>query len=908
MASNAQAAQATPSSGLQHSFANSPAPQDRVESATFATNDAIRRVSPSSVLSAGDAAGRKMKRTGTAKQPVKRSPYGQAPPPWATSLLGGRASLGSMTRTPSLTQGPAAQPNSIVDTPGDTPSTDFSIRQSCSESSGPSRSRSPEPVRIETDIDESEPEDLLVAKLETTSSEGTPGTDMAGKKQTLADHAKIQALQDTWASGSLAPGAPGIAESAGEKDWLGGISLHADSASTSRKRAMPGNIAGDETNKRRMTAVPVPVIPNKASFHQTSSTSELMTTERDLMNAVYAADADQATDDDQTAEERESNVSEPRTASIDIEADDPFSQGLGEFHVTKGPDPRGYLQWRSPQGTESSCGTILPTNYQLYPNPEYPLICPVRNCRTLFRKMNSLGAHFCVSLLERCHVRHADLYQERGRNTDFPQAKHRSCKFNDNLDGTLSFVDYYKKAGARYTPPIVVSQKPLRGDEPPMPEPVPRLATATRPLSLKAMITSPHQIRMPTVPMYQAASNPSLPVPPSSTQNEPPYSIPSSQPNPSGLDSPDLLTYLTSHLSPAYKLPTERPDIKALLKLPRRRSLPQAWRLKYTGVGHLAPLASVALLIYLTGDEAPVPCTVCHGQGANSSENFLQPCMALPAAAPPFLKEIGNRACAGCQWRSNFRREKNNCSFLLTHLSDSSTVPATRVVSTAPVSRSSPPVTSDVDEYPLPFPPLPRTDHSAVAPQAPPPTRSSHPPSSTHAAPSAYSNGPPPPDSPPRRVTRHSLASKLVAEAGPSSLPAPAPNSLAGNPMPSNMLEMEDWEVAPGRLRDEQSESPTNVAFSNSYLTTNQAVTVSEDISFNVIVIKPGDSHHWPEEADKVRICSIATGKLKVKLDNAEAFFMGLNGMFKLKPGMACTVENRLYVDSVVHVTTVSYA
>ncbi|KAK6212232.1 ribosomal protein L27 [Colletotrichum tabaci] len=734
MAFNAQAAQATPSSGLQHSFANSPAPQDHVAPATFATNDAIRNVSPSSVLSAGDAAGRKMKRTVAAKQPVKRSPYGQAPPPWATSLLGGRASLGSMTRTPSSTQGPAAQPNSIVDTSGDTPSTDFSIRQSGSESSGPSRSRSPEPARIETDIDQSEPEGLLAAKLETTSSEGTPGIDMAGKKQTLAEHAKIQALQDTWASGGLAPGTPGIAESAGEKDWLGGVSLHGDSASTSRKRAMPGNMASDETNKRRMTAVPVPVIPNKASFDQTSSTSELMTTERDLMNAVYAADADQATDDDQTAEERESNVSEPRTASIDIEADDPFSQGFGEFHVTKGPDPRGYLQWRSPQGTESSCGTILPTNYQLYPNPEYPLICPVRNCRTLFRKMNSLGAHFC--------------------------AKHRSCKFNDNLDGTLSFVDYYKKAGARYTPPIVVSQKPLRGDEPPMPEPVPRLATATRPLPLKAMITSPHQIRMPMVPMYQAASNPSLPVPPSSTQNEPPYSVPST----------------------------------------------------------------------------------------------------------------------------------------------------TRVVSTAPVSRSSAPVTSDVDEYPLPFPPLPRTDHSAVAPQAPPPTRSSHPPSATHAAPSAYSNGPPPPDSPPRRVTRHSLASKLVAEAGPSSLPAPAPNSLAGNPMPSNMLEMEDWEVAPGRLRDEQSESPTNVAFSNSYLTTNQAVTVSEDISFNVIVIKPGDSYHWPEEADKVRICSIATGKLKVKLDNAEAFLMGLNGMFKLKPGMACTVENRLYVDSVVHVTTVSYA
>ncbi|GKT41314.1 uncharacterized protein ColSpa_01495 [Colletotrichum spaethianum] len=104
------------------------------------------------------------------------------------------------------------------------------------------------------------------------------------------------------------------------------------------------------------------------------------------------------------------------------------------------------------------------------------------------------------------------------------------------------------------------------------------------------------------------------------------------------------------------------------------------------------------------------------------------------------------------------------------------------------------------------------------------------------------------------------------------------------------MLEMEDWEVAPGRLRDERGASPT----------------ISEDISFNVIVIKPGDSHQWSAEADKVRICSLATGKLKVRLDNTEPFSMGPNGMFKLKPSTACTVENRLYVDAVVHVTTVS--
>lgn len=96
------------------------------------------------------------------------------------------------------------------------------------------------------------------------------------------------------------------------------------------------------------------------------------------------------------------------------------------------------------------------------------------------------------------------------------------------------------------------------------------------------------------------------------------------------------------------------------------------------------------------------------------------------------------------------------------------------------------------------------------------------------------------------------------------------------------------------------------MAFSNSYLTTNQAVSVSEDISFNVIVIKPGNSHKWTAEPEKVRICSLATGKLKVKMENTDPFQIGPNGMFKLKPGVACTVENRLYIDVVVHVTSVA--
>lgn len=34
-------------------------------------------------------------------------------------------------------------------------------------------------------------------------------------------------------------------------------------------------------------------------------------------------------------------------------------------------------------------------------------------------------------------------------------------------------------------------------------------------------------------------------------------------------------------------------------------------------------------------------------------------------------------------------------------------------------------------------------------------------------------------------------------------------------------------------------------------------------------------------------------------------FLMGPNGMIRIRPGVECTVTNRLYIDATVHVTTV---
>lgn len=53
-----------------------------------------------------------------------------------------------------------------------------------------------------------------------------------------------------------------------------------------------------------------------------------------------------------------------------------------------------------------------------------------------------------------------------------------------------------------------------------------------------------------------------------------------------------------------------------------------------------------------------------------------------------------------------------------------------------------------------------------------------------------------------------------------------------------------------------------------------------------------------------VRLCSVASGKLQVKMHGQE-FSIGSNGMVMIRPGADCTVINKLYMDAVVHVTIV---
>ncbi|KAK3318947.1 hypothetical protein B0H66DRAFT_603510 [Apodospora peruviana] len=124
---------------------------------------------------------------------------------------------------------------------------------------------------------------------------------------------------------------------------------------------------------------------------------------------------------------------------------------------------------------------------------------------------------------------------------------------------------------------------------------------------------------------------------------------------------------------------------------------------------------------------------------------------------------------------------------------------------------------------------------------------------------------------------------------------------------PVEIFEMEDWEVAPGRIREQASVSAENIAFSKPYLSeTNKDVPVCEDVTFRIDTIRAGQAWELEPHALKTRMCSVAAGKVRVKIGEEPEFTIGPHGMFKVKDGVPCTVRNWMYVDAVLHVTSLS--
>lgn len=98
---------------------------------------------------------------------------------------------------------------------------------------------------------------------------------------------------------------------------------------------------------------------------------------------------------------------------------------------------------------------------------------------------------------------------------------------------------------------------------------------------------------------------------------------------------------------------------------------------------------------------------------------------------------------------------------------------------------------------------------------------------------------------------------------------------------------------------------PTDLAFSKSYLETNQMVHISPEVSFRVETIRSGRVLDFAAEPTRLRYCSLANGKLRVSVDGQPEFTIGTHGVFKIKPGVKAWVQNRLYIDTVLHINAV---
>ncbi|KAF5668108.1 hypothetical protein FHETE_5374 [Fusarium heterosporum] len=410
-------------------------------------------------------------------------------------------------------------------------------------------------------------------------------------------------------------------------------------------------------------------------------------------------------------------------------------------------------------------------------------------------------------------------------------AGHCSTTFNDNGDGTLSKIGSYQKTGPGGTPGVVVSRNPLPPDAPPPVDPG---------LSLFASFQQNREKRAAEIEKKSTRSR--------EKPSQPPAPVRS---------GPEVKPYLHQHLSPAQKI-HRREDITFLLTLPQKRELPETWKQTHRGsnldLNHYA-----CALAYITGREV-TGSEQCIANTTRPSARLSQPCIALPSNMPASAKRAfsARDTCVGCKYWCHLQRQSNGCDWCLepkngrsggivisSSEEDSQEVEVVDEV----VEKSKPAVKSVIQRW--------RQYRAEIEEKQP------------REQPSI----------------QHSKDSEVMTDQD---------TDIVGRPGQVGVeLEMEDWEVAPGRMKDDSE----NIAFSNSYLTSGQPVTVSEDVSFNVILLKPGSASHWNVEQDKLRTCSIAAGKVRVTMGE-KAFQMGPNGMFIVRPGQSCKVENRLYIDS----------
>ncbi|KAI1496845.1 hypothetical protein F5X99DRAFT_399090 [Biscogniauxia marginata] len=536
----------------------------------------------------------------------------------------------------------------------------------------------------------------------------------------------------------------------------------------------------------------------------------------------------------------------------------PGSDGTTATNSSASTDEWKYNVFKLPSGqTMTTGGALIPPNYQQHTDPAYSWICPIRDCRTLFKKLLGLGNHF--------------------------NRLHRGCDLNDNLDGTLTIVKTREGKGVLSSK--VVSKIPLDGSEPPMAKPrlpalvalkVAKASEATRgrsqARSKETRLTDTSTSR-PSRKIQQAPAKTTI------------VSVDAAFTPSQG--QAKMWEYIHARLKITPKSPIPPlGHIPDLLRLPRLRDIefnplaPYPYQEK-----RVQDIAS--MIVQATGVEPPRPCSRCReGRG------IFKGCYVVSPNAPLLVRQ-SQTGCANCF----YELRQGHCDLRKWHFNTYPELKRQRhppAQSPAPVSANSPQseaVKKQRHERRSGRIVL-KESHAVASPNCGSSQRLLDTDEDTAAYPSSG-----------KKKEQHyhdhdSTGRHELVRSENVTISNTAESILD----PAKMLELEMWEVAPGRIRNEGGEITDNIAFSNSYLSQNQAVRISRDVSFQVITIKPGTAHSFEATAGKLRLCSVASGKAKVKIAGQE-FDMGPHGLFKVSPGISATAMNMLYIDVTIHVS-----
>ncbi|KAJ4289478.1 hypothetical protein N0V88_006960 [Collariella sp. IMI 366227] len=297
-------------------------------------------------------------------------------------------------------------------------------------------------------------------------------------------------------------------------------------------------------------------------------------------------------------------------------------------------------------------------------------------------------------------------------------------------------------------------------------------------------------------------------------------------PEPETSETEDLWAYIKPHLVTAKTVPANT-AVRHLLSLPRRREL--EFNPRGRGFSDSGGRDVAALLIQLTGDEARQSCKRCtKGKGP------FKGCIVMPVSARSDVKNrypcCGNCLYNGkslyCTLMESVRQRNVGWGALLGGLA------------------------AQTDEMDV-----------DVEPTVTNPTLPAH----------ARSL---------RVTSRQDLSSRsLSSTTSRSRALAPATSSAliyqGTFQAPDSLLEMEDWEVAPGRIKETTTTTtnPETIAFSKPYLTPTTTTSptpgphpVAEDVGFRIDSIPAGSLLQLEPDTTQMRLCSVAAGKCGSRL------------------------------------------